>query len=132
MFVAWVRTPLTRPKPTAGGVPLVTITERFKRTEAYFVRLVVPIVAGWVAVLTLVPLGIPKLQQQALAIGGGVLLLAISALLLRHQYRCPRCGTDFNKERIAKFGRRWMDARCPADLWETCPHCGVSFNDPWP
>lgn len=132
VFVAWARSPLARVKPSVAGIPGLTIGGHFKRTNAYFVRIMVPVTAAWVVVITLFLTGLSNYQRQGLAIGGAVMLSVVGALLLRNRLRCPRCGSDFRKERIAKLGRWSFDTRGTADLWDACPHCGVSFNDPWP
>ena len=62
----------------------------------------------------------------------GLIVLEIVELFVKKRIRCPRCGTDFRKERLAKVGRWSLDLRMAADLWDACPHCGVSFNDPCP
>jgi uncharacterized C2H2 Zn-finger protein len=88
--------------------------------------------AAWVAVVTLFVTDISKIEQQTLAVGGCLTLFLIAWLFVRNKLRCPRCGSDFRKERIAKLGRFSLDTRGAADLWDACPHCGVSFNDLWP
>jgi hypothetical protein len=130
VVVAWVRTPLTPLESAAAGIAARTIREHIKRANAYFVRIMVPIVTVWGAALVL--FGAGTMQRQALAIGGGVAVMLIGVLLFRNQLRCPRCGTDLRKERIAKLGRRSRDTRATADLWDACPRCGVSFNEAWP
>jgi hypothetical protein len=131
-LVGWLRSPMPRLKPGLTGAPALTIGEHFNRTNAYFVRIMVPLGTAWVAGVVLFVTGIPKMQQNALAIGGGVALGLIGSLFIRNQLRCPRCGTDFRKERIAKLGRWSWDTRGTEELWNACPRCGVSFNDPWP
>jgi hypothetical protein len=131
-LIARLRSPLTRLKPGLAGIPSVTIGEHLKRTSAYFQRIMAPLCAAWGAGVVLFVTGMSRIQQQALAIGGGVALFLIGSLFVRNQLRCPRCGTDFRKERIAKLGRWSGDNRGTSELWDACPRCGVSFNDPWP
>jgi rubredoxin len=52
-------------------------------------------------------------------------------LFIRNRLCCPRCGTDFRQERFAKLGRWSMDPRGAEELWESCPQCGVSFDEPY-
>jgi hypothetical protein len=130
-FYAWVRSPLTRLKSATAGIPVLTIGDHFKRTSAYHVRIMTPVLAAWIAGVLLFGAGLPKRQQQALAIGGGLVLSIPGWMFIRNQLRCPRCGTDFKRERFAKLGRWSFDTRGAAELWDACPHCGVSFNDPW-
>jgi drug/metabolite transporter superfamily protein YnfA len=131
-FYAWARTPLKRPESPVAGVPGLTIREHFKRTNALFVRIMVPITGAWVVAITLFGTGMTKAHQQAWSIGGGVVLALIGSLFIRKQLRCPRCGSDFRKERFAKLGRWSFDSRGSADLWDACPHCGVSFDELYP
>jgi uncharacterized C2H2 Zn-finger protein len=127
LFFAWARTPLLRSKSaTQTGAP--TIREHIKRTRAYFQRILVPAVVLWCVGLTFYKAGLTKLQQQGLAGAGGLVLLWIVWLFVRNRFRCPRCGTDFRQERIAKLGRWSTDPRGAEDLWDSCPHCGVSFT----
>lgn len=130
-FVAWARTPLA-PLKSGSGMPTVTIGEHFQRTRAYFTRTIVPVLAAWIAGSTLLfGEGLSKMQQHVLAIGGGLVLFLIGLPFLIRRLRCPRCGTNFRKERFAKLGRWSMDSRGVTELWDACPHCGISFNDPW-
>jgi ribosomal protein S27AE len=128
-FYAWARTPLKRSESPVAGVPGLTIREHFKRTTALFVRIMVPIVAAWVTAFSLFETDMTKAHKQALSIGGGVAVLLIASLFIRNRLRCPRCGSDFRKARIAKLGRWSFDSRGSAELWDACPHCGVSFDD---
>jgi hypothetical protein len=129
-FFAWVQTPFTPVKSAGGGISVLTIGERLKRTNAYFVRIFVAVVMVWIAAVTVFVTGLP--QQTAVAMGGSVPFLILWRRVVRRQLRCPRCSTDFRKERIAELGRWSTDPRGPAELWDACPRCGVSFNDPWP
>jgi hypothetical protein len=74
VVVAWAQTPLTRLKPVTAGGPALTIGEHLKRTRAYYVRITTPIVTAWKGWVFLFEAGIPKMQQQALAIGGALVL----------------------------------------------------------
>lgn len=132
LMVAWAQTPLPRPQSLTAGIPPLTIRHHFKRTTAVFVRIMVPLLCVWVVAVTLFFTDIPKLQQQVWAIGGGVALAFIGSLFIRARVRCPRCGTDFRKEHIAQFGRWLFDTRTTTDLWDACPRCGVSFDEPYP
>jgi len=131
VFFVWARTPLP-PKSSAPPAPGPTIREHLKRTRALLQRIMIPIVVAWGVGVTFYATGLSKGQQQAMAVGGGFLLLLIGWSFVRNQLRCPRCGTDFSKERSAQVGRLSFDTRGPEDLWDSCPRCGLSFNDPWP
>jgi hypothetical protein len=128
-FYAWASTPLKRSESRVAGIPGLTIREHFKRTNALFVRIMVPIVGAWVVAITFFGTGITKAHQQALSIGGGVVVALIASLFIRNRLRCPRCGSDFRKARFAKLGRWSLDSRGSADLWDACPHCGVGFDE---
>jgi MFS family permease len=128
-FYAWAITPLKRSEARMAGSPGVTIREHFKRTNALFVRIVVPIAGAWVGAIMLFGTGMTKAHQQALSVGGGVVGVLIGSLMIRNRLRCPRCGSNFRKERLAKLGRWPFDSRDTADLWDVCPHCGVSFDE---
>ena len=126
---AWADTPLKRSEAPVVGVPGLTIREHFKRTNALFVRITLPIAVAWVAAITLFGTGLTKALQQASSVGGGLVVFLIAFLFIRNRLRCPRCGSDFRKERFAKLGRWSFDSRGSADLWDACPHCGVSFDE---
>jgi hypothetical protein len=93
-----------------------SIREHFKRTNALFVRIMVPIAGAWVAAITLFGTSMTKAHQQVLSIGGGVVVVLVGSLFIRNRLRCPRCGTDFRNERLAKLGRWSFDSRGSADL----------------
>ena len=128
-FYAWAITPLKRPEARIAGVPGLTIREHLNRTSALFVRLMIPIAGAWVAAIMLFGTDMTKAHQQAMSVGGGVVGILIGSLFIRNRLRCPRCGSDFRKERFAKLGRWSFDSRAIADLWDACPHCGVSFDE---
>jgi len=128
-FYAWAVTPLKRSDARMAGSPRLTIREHFKRTNALFVRIVVPIFGTWVGAIMLFGTGMTKAHQQALGVAGGVVGVLIGSLFIRNRLLCPRCGTNFRKERLAKLGRWSFDSRGTADLWDACPHCGVSFDE---
>lgn len=132
VFITWMQYPVVPLETSAAGTPVMTIGTHLSRTNALFQRVILPVVIAWIAAVTLFVTGIPKWEQYALSVGGGVALFLIGWLFVRNQLRCPRCGTDFSKERIALLGRWTLDTRGTADLWASCPRCGVSFNDPWP
>jgi uncharacterized C2H2 Zn-finger protein len=89
---------------------------------------------AWIATFVLIGTGFPLMQGQALGIGGFAVLFAVMSLIvwlvIRSRLRCPRCEADFRAERVAKLGRWSMDTRGMTELWNACPRCGVSFNDP--
>jgi hypothetical protein len=60
VVVAWARSPLTRLKSAPAGIPALAIGEHLKRTSAYFLRIMVPLCAAWVAGVVLFVTGIPR------------------------------------------------------------------------
>jgi hypothetical protein len=131
VFITWVRFPLARLKLSAAGTPSISIRDRLRRTNALFQRVMVPVLIAWVVGVTLFATDIPKSQRQPLLYGGALLIALIGGLYIRGKLRCPQCGTDFRKERIAKLGRWSFDTRMTTDLWDACPRCGVSFDEPY-
>jgi len=109
----------------------VTIREHFElvyRRTKYTVLAVaaVPIVT---AVMYLHVATVPLLAVVVITgLGIGFALRLITGWL----FRCPRCCTDFEEERIKLLGRGSRDRRMYWVLWDACPRCGISFNDPWP
>lgn len=97
VVVAWRRNALPPSKPSAGGVPTLTIGEHLRRTNAYFVRVAVPLACAWIAAVTLFVPGIPRWEKDALAIGGTVVGFLIGFLLVKNKLRCPRCGVSFEE-----------------------------------
>lgn len=131
-FYAWVWSPLPPVGPKPAGVPALSIREHFGRTWAYYVRITIPVMVSWLmAVMLFLPL-LPKVEEYALAGAGAVAIQMLGYRLARKQLRCPRCGSNFKKERHARLGRWSRDSRMPWELWDACPHCSVSFDDPWP
>lgn len=130
VFVCF-QNPLPQVSKTAG-VPAPTIRERFGRTWAYHLRIIVPLMFIWATPIMVFLRGMPRMQQYALAIAGMFAIQVVGYLLVRKRLCCPRCGSDFRKERHAQLGRWSMDRRMPWVLWDACPNCGVSFNGPWP
>jgi hypothetical protein len=130
VFLVWVLTPLPR-RTSSTQAPGPTIREHLKRTRAYLQRIVIPVAAAWWLGVAIYGTGLSNLQQQALGVGGGVILLLLGGLCVRNQLRCPGCGTDFSRERSAQVGRLSFDTRGPEDLWDSCPRCGLSFDAPW-
>ena len=127
-FLAWARTPaLTRVQPDA---PL-TIREHFKRTNVLFQRIFTPIMMAWVAGFILFATGMSKVERNAWTYCGLVAMCVIAFPFLRSRLVCPRCGTNFKQERFAKLGRWSFDRRTAAEIWDCCPRCGVSFDEPY-
>lgn len=127
-FFIWGRTPLLK-RTTPGTV--LTIREHLRRTNAYSQRIIIPVAAAWIAGVVFYKSGLTKLQEQALSIAGAVVLVLVLYWMVRRRLCCPRCGSDFSKERIAKVGRWSFDTTGTEDLWDACPHCGVSFDEPY-
>jgi hypothetical protein len=132
VFFAWAQSPLSPVRRSSLGRPAPTIREHMKRTRAYFMRITVPIAIAWCVATTFYKGGLTPLQSQGVTIAGGLVIFGIAALFLRGRLNCPRCGSNFSKERIAKVGRWSFDTRGAEDLWDSCPHCGLSFDEPYP
>jgi uncharacterized protein with PIN domain len=47
-------------------------------------------------------------------------------------FRCPRCGTSYQKMRKEQAAQLGSDRRMYWDLWNACPNCQLSFDAPWP
>jgi hypothetical protein len=127
VYFAWATTVV--PKQPNVTAPSLTIRDHFKRTRGLFVRIGVPVVCAWCVGVELYPSTLTKGQRQAWAIAGGVVLMFAATLFIKDRFKCPRCGTNFKHERWAKLGRWSMDMRNPEEMWDSCPHCGVSFNE---
>lgn len=128
LFYVWAEHPLSRSAEPGNSL---TIRQQLKRTRALSLRILIPVVVLWVGYVTLYCDQLPALRRQALAIGVAVALMYIWLLFMKGSLNCPRCGTNFRQERIAKFGRWSMDARGTEDIWDSCPHCSVSFDEPY-
>ena len=61
----------------------------------------------------------------------GVVIGVVLLFVFRGRFVCPRCGADFLKLRRKERGRFNFDTRMFWQIWDKCPHCGVSFDDPW-
>ena len=62
----------------------------------------------------------------------GVVFALIMIPVFNTVYRCPRSGANFLKLRKQQFGWFSGETRMFWQVWDTCPHCGISFDDPWP
>ena len=107
-----------------------TIRQHFERVQKNLTRVIV--VAGAVLVLGLAfQFPHTSLSRSFLHAIGVVLALAIPGLVFTgFMYRCPRCGASFRKLRIKQLGFR-ADPRMHWELWNECPRCRLSFDDPW-
>jgi hypothetical protein len=101
------------------------------RTHALFQRIILLVVVAWCVGVTLLVPNVTAAKRNGIAIVGGSMLFLVGWLRVRNWLLCPRCGTDFKKDRIAKLGRWSLDTRGTTELWDACPHCGVSFNEPY-
>jgi uncharacterized C2H2 Zn-finger protein len=128
-FFVWGYTPLLKPK-APGVAP--TIREHMQRTRANFTRFVVITASAWCIALTFFKGSLTKSQAQWTGIVGGLAIFGLAALFIRNRLRCPRCGADFGRDRNAKVGRWSFDTRGAEELWDSCPHCGLSFDESWP
>jgi hypothetical protein len=131
LVYVWTITTLP-PRPLAVPGKTLTIRDQLKRNRTLYMRTFVPVALAWVVAVTLFHAPLPKWQEQGLCVGGVLVVAVVGFLLVKNGLKCPRCGSTFGKERIAKLGRWTMDTRGPEELWDACPHCGVSFDEPWP
>jgi ribosomal protein S27AE len=130
-FFVWARFPVARIQSSTTGIPTLTIGQQLRRTRALFQRIVTFVLIAWVVGVTLLAPNLTAAERNGLAMVGALVLSFVGWLLVRNRLRCPRCGTDFKKERITKLGRWSMDTRGTADLWDACPRCGANFNEPY-
>lgn len=109
----------------------MTIREHFQRIQKTFkIALIV------VAFAVLIPTFFlwPKAPAMYYMVGGLVFAtvsMAVMVPIMSRIYRCPRCDSSYRKMRIDQRGRFNSDSRLYWDLWEACPHCGLSFNEQW-
>jgi hypothetical protein len=116
----------------------MTIREHFKRV---FDRIKYGCVALAIVLVALTEWRYPhltRLQNAGIGLLLGVPISAILVLVLRGRFLCPRCGTDLGKLRNREVrkkrrvrGRFSADRRLLWDVWNACPHCGVSFDEPY-
>lgn len=130
--VIWARTPL---KPLKSP-PHESIREHCLRVRAWWLRIVVPVLAAWMAAVDLYVTGLTGSDKQMLALGGVVAGAVIAwVVFLKDRLRCPRCGTYLAQQRAARLrllelfasytGLRREEGR------DACPVCRVSFEEPW-
>jgi hypothetical protein len=116
----------------------MTIREQFQRVYRRIQRWAV---GGVIVLACLVTWRYPdltRLQNLGISVLLGVAILVILALLLRRRFLCPRCGTDLGKLRRQEVrqerrARGWFNVpmRLFWDVWDACPHCKVSLDDPY-
>jgi rubredoxin len=127
---AWTSTTLPKGTQTALGATF-TIGDHLRRTRALYMRILLPIIIAWVAVTTFYPPTLTKDQRMLVGVAGGTLIAFLGFVMIKDKFKCPRCGSNFRKERIEKLGRFSTDKRGAEDLWDACPSCGVSFKEPY-
>jgi hypothetical protein len=70
-------------------------------------------------------------QSALLGLALGVPFVAVIYIVGHRIYRCPRCHRSLRRTRTE------LEARGPAkggsywQLWNDCPHCHVSFDEPY-
>jgi len=115
----------------------MTIREHFQRV---FNRIKYGSVGGVLAVV-LAPdfAGYHLTRRQDVVFGLllGIPFVLVVLLLTRRRFLCPRCGTDLQKlvqQQLRAERRSWLkfDGRMFYERWDACPHCGVSFSEPYP
>lgn len=45
--------------------------------------------------------------------------------------KCPRCGSDLDQLQPEQLGRMKRGTRKPWELWDCCPNCHASFDEPY-
>jgi hypothetical protein len=77
----------------------------------------------------------PDMQKQHAVllawVLGGVGAVAHPILFHCFIYRCPRCHADFMKPKSKWMEPSNRDKRFYWQIWDACPHCHVSFDEPW-
>jgi ribosomal protein S27AE len=130
VFFVVDRSPMPPLNPGENGRG-VTIRQQFARTRTLFIRVTVPAVAAWCVFVTFYLTQLSRLEGYAAAAGGAIVLMVPAMLFIRKRFRCPRCGTNFKQARTAEVGRISFDTRGAEQMWDKCPNCGVSFDEPY-
>lgn len=110
---------------------VVTIREHFQRfmnSVSYIV------VATAVLLVILIEFRYPhltKLQNVAISLFIGIAFALLLMMFFRGRFKCPRCTADFRKLRRAQLGRFSTGRRMYWEIWDACPNCGVSFDEPF-
>jgi len=117
-----------RPRVSPNGP---TIREYFQRSHG-FKRLLLTVCAVILAVIIKWRhQDLTRIQVDALM---GVLLLPIFfalGLTPIGRVRCPRCGCDLKQLQSEQLGRMKRGTGKPWEVWESCPKCHVSFDEPY-
>jgi hypothetical protein len=131
VFYLWIHTPAA-PR-TANPQMGPSIREHMQRVRTWYIWVTVLLILIWIGTAQVIwPSRAESWKVLLAGIGGATALSYLAMLIVRPYLRCPQCGTDFRKERIAKLGRGVRDPRGTVDLWDSCPNCGVSFDAPYP
>jgi hypothetical protein len=107
-----------------------TIREHFQRVQKRITTGVacVLLAAALVAVYVFL-----HVKSQAALLGGAVIaggIIFAIILITRRPSACPKCHADLAKLQKQEAGR--TDARPFWQRWDSCPKCGVDFNDALP
>jgi len=127
----WARFPLALRKSSIAEIPILTIGERLKRRTCSFRESCCSLAwhGAWASRSWTEPDSRP----------GGTALRSSVAWCCSLSDGCS-CATGYStraaaltskKGRIAKLGRWSVDICETTELWDACPHCGVSFNEPY-
>jgi hypothetical protein len=76
----------------------------------------------------------PKLPMWAywvVGLGEAAVAMPILLVFMRRTYRCPGCEVNLMQLRVQKLGRRTGDRRMFWQIWDACPNCELSFDEPW-
>lgn len=110
----------------------LTIREHFERVTNRIKRVVV---IGVVILVVFLTWYFPRAtwsQGAIFAVLGGLLLGIGLSLLLKTVYKCPRCGGNLRQTRPQQQpGANVRDARSYWERWDSCPTCGVRFDEPY-
>lgn len=72
-----------------------------------------------------------KQQSWVFVLVVGAVFGMVIGIFTRVVYRCPQCQGSFQKLRIKQLGRWPRDMCFIWQLWDACPQCHVSFDEPW-
>jgi hypothetical protein len=115
-----------------GGAAFATIAHVTIRE--HFVQLARRLNYVWVALaFAIVGVGMwryPHTSPFTIGLVMGAVLIGPIILVGRRVFRCPRCQRGYQQMRKQQPDRR-RDLRMYWEVWEACPNCQLSFDEPW-
>jgi hypothetical protein len=90
------------------------------------------VAGGVLAVVLFFVYRLPLMTQQYVIVVPALAALVSIAIarFFARGYVCPRCGAKL-LQLFRRDGHRF-DKRLFTDVWDKCPQCALSFDDPWP